>query len=315
MTSRDSPGASVSSVNGEGPKNPVPTDNLLVHPPDRSSADTCFRHPSHSEQKTLGLRFALEFRRETCDSPLTSGTGAFPALLQPGRRFESCRGAPKLAHTSASEGGRARHNTSIPPNQRISGACQPDRLYNGCHPGNRGMFRVLDLASAGRLTGCHGGRDRESDRLCRCAHPCRRSVCRTRVRRLRWDLHRGISRVAVARRRAASDDSRYRRRRYRRYWSTCDRWFRFEGRIRLVDKLRKFFRGASRCRWEACAIETCIPAIAACAKMVLAHNGSPASIHRCNRGRHADASDGDDGRPHADRVRGPAAHAWSAHGD
>ena len=34
------PAASVSSVIGVGPKNPVPTDSLLVHRPARASADT-----------------------------------------------------------------------------------------------------------------------------------------------------------------------------------------------------------------------------------------------------------------------------------
>src|SRR5687767_15927904 len=39
-TSRESPAASVSSVNAEGPKKPVPRDRRLVHAPDRSSAET-----------------------------------------------------------------------------------------------------------------------------------------------------------------------------------------------------------------------------------------------------------------------------------
>ena len=40
MTSRVRPAASVSSVSGDGPKNPAPTDMRLVHSPDRNSADT-----------------------------------------------------------------------------------------------------------------------------------------------------------------------------------------------------------------------------------------------------------------------------------
>ena len=39
MTRRVRPAASVSSVSGDGPKNPVPIDMRLVHSPDLNSAD------------------------------------------------------------------------------------------------------------------------------------------------------------------------------------------------------------------------------------------------------------------------------------
>jgi hypothetical protein len=105
------------------------------------------------------------------------------------------------------------------------------RVHHGCRPGNRWMLRVLVVASSRHFTARHGHRDCQPRRIRDCADPRQYNIRRAGVRRVRWHLHRGIARMALVRRRAASDDFRYRRRRHRHCWRIGDRRFRVKGAL------------------------------------------------------------------------------------
>ena len=70
---------------------------------------------------------------------------------------------------------------------------------------NRWVLRLLGMAPARSTTSRGAGWDRRSDRLRRRADTGRGCICWSRVCGVRWNLHRGVTRLAVAGRTATTE--------------------------------------------------------------------------------------------------------------